>query len=246
MAGGRGGSQGCTGWLSPGAAPGSPFLLPAFSPAAPQQVRALFPEVAAAVEGLQPGATMAADAALAGSTWLVGWRAEASAAADKQAESLLAAAAAAPMDVADGSCGGSGKNGSPSGGSEHSAAGAKQGAVPPQVVRPSAQLEAAPASAVRRALEQAGVGAPQLRAVLHMAVLAAVGGVLVVCRPAFEGLDKRSVWVLITSAPLLSLLRSGLWGEPAAGAPAQAAAAAATPEKCTARPPTLPRSLGGV
>lgn len=83
---------------------------------------------------------------------------------------------------------------------------AQQPVEPPHVVRPSAVLEARPRSALRRGLERAGLGLPQLLPALHMAVLFAAAGTLTVCRQAFLGLGGRSPWVAFTGALVLPFL----------------------------------------
>lgn len=163
----------------------------------------MFPEIAAAAEKLDPGAAAAAAAAFEASSWGSRPAALPSAADVAAEEQMLAAAASAPAvlaepDAADGSKLDAGS----SEGSKASAAAEQHGSsqLGLRVVRPSAALEALPRSAVRRALERAGLGRPQLLPALHMAVLVAVAGVLIVCRAAYVGLDERSVWVAITGA----------------------------------------------
>jgi hypothetical protein len=68
----------------------------------------------------------------------------------------------------------------------------------PAVVRPSAPLEAAPRSAVRRLCDRAGLGRPKLLPVLHMLVAAAAAGTLTVVRSAYVGLGGHSDWVAFT------------------------------------------------
>lgn len=170
----------------------------------PLQVRGLFSEVAAAAEKLEPGAAAAAAAAFAASGW--GSRpavvpSHADVAAEEQ---MLAAAASAPAalagDATDGSKPDASSHKDDSNQAAEASTAAEEASVHPhpRVVRPSAALEARPRSAVRRALERAGIGRPQLLPALHMAVLVAVAGVLVVCRAAYVGLGQRSPWVAFT------------------------------------------------
>lgn len=166
----------------------------------------MFPEIAAAADKLEPGAAAAAAAAFGASSW--GQRpAPAPSAADVAAEQeMLAAAASAAAELAgdaadDGKPDTASNKDAGSQAAEASAA-AQQGSSGAQpglrVVRPSAAIEALPRSAVRRALARAGIGRPQLLPTLHMAVLVAVAGVLVVCLAAYVGLGQRSPWVAIT------------------------------------------------
>lgn len=165
----------------------------------------MVPEIAAAAEKLEPGVAAAAAAAFEASSW--GARPAAAPAQEAELErEMLAAAASAPValvgSAADGSKQGAGSEKDDVGTAAEAGAAAEQGSAQPelQVVRPSAALEARPRSAVRRALERAGLGGPQLLPALHMAVLTAVCGVLVVCRAAYVGLGERSLWVAITGA----------------------------------------------
>lgn len=71
---------------------------------------------------------------------------------------------------------------------------------PPSVVRPSAAVEAAPQGALRRALDRAGLGRPQLVPALHMLVLFGAAGTLTVVKSAFVGLLGKSDWVSFSGA----------------------------------------------
>ena len=164
----------------------------------------MFPEIAAAAEKLEPGAAAAAAAAFEASSW--GSRpavppSDAHVAAEEQ---MLAAAASASValtgDAADGSKSDASSHKDDSSQAAEGSTAAEQGSVrpDPRVVRPSVALEGLPRSALHRALERAGIGRPQLLPALHMAVLVAVAGVLVVCRAAYVGLGQRSPWVAFT------------------------------------------------
>lgn len=214
----------------------------------------MLPEMAEAAEKLEPGAVAAAAAAFEASNW--GARpAPAPAREVEMEQEMLAAAASAPVALAitaaDGSKQDAGSEKDDVSQSAEASTAADQSGVQPElrVVRPSAALEALPRSAVRRALERAGLGAPQLLPALHMAVLAAVAGVLVVCRAAYVGLGERSTWVAITGA-WGSAPRGWRCGQPCPGQLLRRVPWSAPLHVCNAaQPPPCPlpaSSCGGV
>lgn len=167
----------------------------------------MFPEIGAAAEKLEPGAAAAAAAAFEASSWGVRPAAAPAPAPERKLEEeMLAAAASAPValagDAADGGklAAGSDKDDGSQVADASTVAEPSGVRCDLRVVRPSAALEARPRSAVRRALERAGLGTPQLLPALHMAVLVGVAGTLVVCRAAYVGLGERSDWVAFTGA----------------------------------------------
>jgi hypothetical protein len=114
----------------------------------------------------------------------------------------------------------------------------------PAVVRPSAPLEAAPRSAVRRLCDRAWLGPPQLLPVLHMLVATAAAGTLTVVRAAYVGLGGHSAWVAFTGGaaafPMLAQHSKAI------GLAQQARGLASAPRNEPALPPVLARSVRGV
>lgn len=192
-------------------------------------VRDMYAAVAAAVEGLQPGSKAAVAAHLDRTYWgtaqqttagqLTGGdagteaeRGSEESEAEEAAELLAAAAEATPCTKGLGRSSSSSSDGSCSTGLAHTPSKVAEASAG-NILRPTAHStgsQACPAGPpavkaaahpLRRALDWAGLGPLQLKPALHMGLLIALAGSLVVVRPVYEALGSSTDWVIITGAP---------------------------------------------